>query len=157
MRNISKILMCLLIGASFASCTGSAYWVRNANQNTVNSYFEERVNNGRDDLEDLCDSVRKSEFDSAEDPASRFYASMARKKRKAFEFIAEKKGSDVECQKPTADEISAHLYSVSRRAARAASRRSSANSERLDALEAEQRRESYRRIMDWRIKGYPQQ
>jgi hypothetical protein len=182
MRNISKILMCLLVGTSLASCTGSAKWMEKTDQDTVNSYIEKRINSGKYDLEGLCDRVRKVEFKVAEEPSNLTYVANARKGRRAFEQIAEKRGSDVKCPKPTAEELRAHYYHADRmradrkKAAKSLgeaaksfscaamggcsnpSAASSSNSGRLDELERKQKEDKFWRDYNcpndmWR-KGY---
>ena len=182
MRNISKILMCLLVGTSLASCTGSTIWLSKQEQSTVNSYLEKRVNDGKYDLQGLCDRIREAEFHSAASPSNVTFASTARKTRKAFEFIAEKKRSDVKCPEPTANEIRVHLYRAERMSADrkkafeglgqalgagaaaamgykgGSSSTRSSNSDRLDELERKQKEDKFWREYNcpndmWR-KGY---
>lgn len=178
MRNISKILMCLLIGASVASCTGSPAWMANKDQATINTYIEKRIDSGKYDLQGLCDRVRRADFRSGERPSNVTLAANARKARLAFEQIADKRGSNVKCPKPTADELRVHIYDAERmralrdeafdsvgKAAAAAmgyrgssSSTSSSSTERLDELERKQKEDKFWRDYDcsnaaWR-KGY---
>lgn len=164
-----------------SSCAGGGLWYKK-DQAVVNAHFEKRINEGKMDFGDLCDHVRENEFDLAKNPSSTMYSRMARKSRRAFEQLAEKKGSDVQCPEPTANEIRVYLYRAERMSADrkkafeglgqalgagaaaamggsgSSSSTSSSNSDRLDELERKQKEDKFWREYNcpndmWR-KGY---
>jgi len=174
----SKLPMFVLIGFVLSSCTGGAMWMAKKDQETVNSYIEKRIDTGKYDLEGLCDRVRKAEFKSAANPSRVNRAAQARKARRAFEQISQKRGSDVKCPKITADELRVYLHRAERMQADReeaidalgkvaagamgyggkSSGNSSYNSERLEELERKQKEDKFWRDYDcsnaqWR-KGY---
>lgn len=182
MPNKLKILTFFLVGIMLSSCAGGGLWYKK-DQAVVNAYFEKQINEGKMDFGDLCDHVRENEFDLAKDPSSTMYSRMARKSRRAYEQISEKKrGSDYKCPEPTATEIRTHLYRAERmradrkeaskslgEAAKALtcaamggcldpSTRSSSNNGRLEELERKQKEDKFWREYNcpndmWR-KGY---